>query len=123
MEMGDFLSKTVIYGQLVVVRYAQSFGNELGGFEAGLKGFGRSMLKVRMFFFGNDKQVNRRFWAMVGDDDNLIGLVKDFGRRLAPDDAGKDGRHGGKDTVRRFENNRSFEPICPPCQLRELGLN
>ena len=121
--MGDFLPQAVIYGQLVVVRDAQFLGHQFGGFEAGLKGLRRSVLKVRMFFFSYDKQVNWRFGVVVSDNYYLVGFVEDLGWRLAPNDAGKDGRHGGKDTVRRFENNRSFEAICPPCQLRELGLN
>ena len=103
--MIDFLSQAVVYRQLIMVWYAQLLGHDLGGFETQAKSLRWCVLKVGIFLFGDNQQVDRGFGAMVGDHEHLVGFVEDFGGRFAPDHAGEDAGHGGKYTTWELPDN------------------
>jgi len=79
MEVRDFLPQAVVYRQLIMVGDTQLLGHDLGGFQTDPKSFRRRVLEVGIFLFGDNQQVDRGFGAMVGDHDDLVGLVEDFG--------------------------------------------
>ena len=89
VNMVDFLPVAVVYGDLVVVRDAEFDRYFLGRFAQKRHDLRRSFLEIRVFFFVDNQQMDRFSGAMVGNHDDIIGLVEYLGRDFALDDSCK----------------------------------
>ncbi len=89
VNVRDFLPIAVVYEQPVMAGDAEFFGHQLGSFIEQSQDFGRGVLEVRVFGFGQNEQVNSVFWAVIGDDDDSVGLVEDTGGQFTVNDACK----------------------------------
>jgi hypothetical protein len=96
VDMVDFLPIPVIDEQAVMVGHAEFLGHQSCSGGKLCQNFGRGGLEVPVLGFGKDQEVDLIFGAMIGDHDDGVGLVEDFGRELPVDDASKDRRHGRK---------------------------
>lgn len=89
MNMVDFLAQAVVDTDLKMVGNTQLFRDYFNGAVHQGESFGVGFVEITALFFRDNQKMDRGLGAMVGDDDNFAGLVKDIGREPAFDDFGE----------------------------------